>query len=184
MQSLPLILRRRAAGQNTLVINPVAEPAPDQNPNAVARLTEMRSNAERAYAVVDMTSTNNALTRAKRGVMLTDNRTTVVIQDELVLKAPGEIVWTVYTPATVTLSGGAKIAKLEKDGKALLCKLGGLGQAKFSAEPVDGCTLTRLSIRTAVKERARLSVACRLLADGDTLNQKLYDVSPISTWGE
>lgn len=184
INELPLIMRRRAAGQNTLVINPTKEPAPDQNPNAVAKLTEMRSNAARAYAVVDMTSTNTALSRAKRGVMLTDNRTTVVVQDELVLKAPGEIVWTIYTPASVTLSGGAKIAKLEKDGKALLCKLGGLSNAKFSTESVENCTLTRLSIRAAVKDRARLSVACRLLGNDESLNQKLYDICPISTWGE
>lgn len=181
---LPLMLRRRAAGQNTLVVNPAAEPAPDQNPTAVAKLTEMRSSAERAYAVVDMTSTNVALTRAKRGVMLTDNRTTVVIQDELVLKSEGEIVWTVYTPASVTLSGGAKIAKLEKNGKTLLCKIGGLGNAKFVTESVDGCDLTRLVIRASVKDRARLSVACRLIAADEPLSQKLYDVCPISTWGE
>ncbi|MBQ8309800.1 MAG: hypothetical protein IJX80_02160 [Clostridia bacterium] len=184
INELPVMMRRRAAGQNTLVINPVAEPAPDQNPNAVAKLTEMRSSTDRAYAVVDMTSTNSALVRAKRGVMLAESRTTVVIQDELVLKKPGEIVWTVYTPASVTLSGSGKIAKLEKDGKTLLCKLGGLGQAKFNADPVHGGELTRLFIRASIKDRARLSVACRLLAEGDALNQKLYDVCPISTWGE
>ncbi|MBQ8416405.1 MAG: hypothetical protein IJX13_05860 [Clostridia bacterium] len=184
IDSLSIMLRRRAKGQNTIVVNPTQEPAPDQNPNAEAKLTEMKGSAERVYAVVDMTSTNDAITKGKRGVMLTDGRKTAVIQDELVLAGPGEILWTVYTPAAVTLCGGNKAAKLEKDGKTLLCKIGGLGQAKFAAEPVDGCDLTRLYIKTEVKERVRLSVACSLLSEGETHTKKLYDITPISAWGE
>ena len=184
MTQLPVMMRRRATGQNTVVINPVAEPAPDQNPGAVAKLTEMRGAPDRAYAVVDMTSTNKAIVRGKRGVMLTENRSTVVVQDELVLTSPGTVLWTVYTPAAVTLCGGGKVAKLEKNGKTLLCKLGGLGQARFETETLENYGLTRLYIRAAVKERVRLSVACRLLAEGETVNQKLYDVKPISTWAE
>ncbi len=183
IEALPVMLRRRAEGQNTVVINPAKEPAPDQNPDAAAKLIEMRSAPERAYAVVDMTSTCDAILRGKRGVMLTNDRTTAVIQDELVLKAPGELLWTVYTPAAVTVSGGGKIARLEKDGKTLLCKVGGLGAAKLTAEEVPGCNLTRLSIRVSVGERVRLSVACRLLGEGEALNQSLYELTPIANWG-
>lgn len=181
--ALPLLLRRRAIGQNTITVNPTEEPDPDQNPTAAAELTEMRSNADRAYAVVDMTSTNDAFLRAKRGVLLTERRTTVVIQDEMVLKTAGVLRWTVYTPAAVTLCNGGKCAKLEKDGQTLLCKIGGLGQARFTVEPVENSALSRLTIRTEIKERARLSVACRLISDGDSVHQKLYEVAPISTWG-
>ncbi len=183
IETLPLMVRRRAAGQNTILVNPVSEPAPDQNPHANAKLVEMKGSEDRIYAVVDMSTTNEAILRGKRGVMLTDRRTTVVIQDELVLKAPGEILWTVYTPAEVTVSGGGKIAKLTAQGKTLLCKLGGLGQAKFAFEKVENCDLTRLYIRAEVKERVRLSVAARLIDEGDSLQQKIYDVTPISTWG-
>jgi len=182
IESLPVMMRRRAAGQNTIIVNPVAEPAPDQDPHANAKLIEMKGSEDRIYAVVDMSSTNSAILRGKRGVMLTDHRSTVVIQDELVLKAPGEILWTVYTPAEVTVSGGGKIAKLECEGKTLLCKLGGLGQAKFAFEKVENCDLTRLYIRAEVKERVRLSVAARLIEEGESLQQKIYDVTPISTW--
>lgn len=183
IESLPLMLRRRAAGQNTLVVNPVAAPAPDQDPNATAPLVEMRGSLERIYAVVDMTATNPALARAKRGVMLTENRTVAVIQDELVMKKPGKILWTVYTPAAVTLSGGNKIAKLEKDGKTFLCKVGGYGKARFATEAVEGCEMTRLYIEADVKDRLRLSVACALLEEGENLNKKLYDTTPMSNWG-
>ena len=184
MEALPVMLRRRAAGQNTIVVNPTEEPAPDQNPLAVAKLTEMKGSAEHIYAVVDMASTNDAILRGKRGVMLTDNRSTVVIQDELVLSAPSKVVWTVYTPATVTLCNGNKSAKLEKDGKTLLCKVGGVGQAKFACEAVEGCDLTRMFIELDVKERLRLSVACALIDADESTTKKLYDTAPISTWGE
>ncbi len=184
MTELPVMMRRRAAGQNTIVVNPTREPAPDQEPNANAPLVEMRGSNERVYAVVDMTETNKAILRGKRGVMLTDGRKVAVIQDELVLKAPGTVVWTVYTAASVKLCGGSRVAKLEKDGKTLLCKLGGVGGARFAAEPVEGTALTRLTVKAEIKERMRLSVACALLEAGETISKKLYEQKPISTWGE
>ncbi|MBQ9773738.1 MAG: hypothetical protein IJW30_03650 [Clostridia bacterium] len=183
ISALPVMMRRRAAGQNTIVVEPASEPAPDQNPYAEARLTEMRGSADRVYAVVDMGETSDLILRGKRGAMLTDGRGTAVIQDELVLSRPAKVVWTVYTPASVTLCSGGKSAKLEKDGKTLLCKLGGLGSARFACEEVAGCDLTRLYVEADVKERLRLSVACALLAEGEPVTKKLYDTTPMSNWG-
>ena len=184
IETLPLMLRRRAVGQNTIVINPATEPTPDQAPHAHAPIVEMKGREDRIYAVVDMTSTNKNILRGKRGVMLTDNRTTVVIQDELVLTAPGEILWTVYTPAEVELSNGSKIAKLTVGDKVLKCQIGGFGKAKFAAEKVENSDLTRLFIKAEVKDRLRLAVAAKVIGEGEDFSQKLYEVAPISTWGE
>lgn len=184
IETLPVMMRRRAAGQNTIVVNPAAEPAPDQAPHANAKIVEMKGRKDHIYAVVDMTATNKDILRGKRGVMLTDNRTTVVIQDELVLKAPGEILWTVYTPAEVELLNGAKVAKLTAGEKVLKCQIGGFGKAKFAAEKVENSDLTRLYIKAEVKDRLRLSVAAKVIGEGEDFAKKLYDVTPISTWGE
>ncbi len=181
IEALPVMLRRRAAGQNTIVVNPAREPAPDQRADAVAPLSVMRSSMERAYAVVDMKETSRDILRASRGVMLTENRTVAVIQDEIVTKKDSTFVWTVYTPASVTPVCGGKAVKLEKDGKILLCKLGGVS-AKFETEAVEGCDLTRLCIRVKGKSRLRLSVACRLMMDGDSVTDKLYETTPMSKW--
>ncbi len=183
-EELPLILRRRAEGQNTFAVNPPPSPAPDQRPEATAPLTEMRSRADHVYAVVDMTSTNENLVRAKRGAMLTANRTVAVVQDELVLKKPTDVVWNAYTAAKVNILCGGKSAKLEQNGKILLCRLGGVGQARFAAEPMEGSALTRLSVRVSGKEKIRLSMACTLFTEDMTAAQKLYEGKPISTWGE
>lgn len=184
IDTLPVMMRRRAAGQNTIVVNPAAEPAPDQAPHANAKIVEMKGRQDRIYAVVDMTDTNKDILRGKRGVMLTADRTTVVIQDELVLKAPGEILWTVYTPAEVELLNGAKAAKLTVGDKVLKCQIGGFGKAKFAAEKVENSDLTRLYIKAEVKDRLRLSVSAKVIGEGEDFAQKLYDVTPISTWGE
>ena len=183
-ESLPIMMRRRAVGQNTIVVNPAAEPAPDQEPHANAKLVEMKGREDRIYAVVDMTATNKDILRGKRGVMLTDNRKTAVIQDELVLTAPGEILWTVYTPAEVEILNGGKIAKLILNDKVLKCQIGGFGKAKFETEKVENCDLTRLYIKAEVKDRLRLSVAAKVIGEGDDFDAKLYDVAPISTWGD
>ena len=184
IDALPVMMRRRAAGQNTIVVNPAAEPAPDQEPHANAKIVEMKGREDRIYAVVDMTSTSKDILRGKRGVMLTDNRQTVVVQDELVLTAPGEILWTVYTPAEVELSSGSKVAKLTVGNKVLKCQIGGFGKAKFAAEKVEESDLTRLYIKAEVKDRLRLAVAAKVIGDDEDFDQKLYEVTPISTWGE
>ncbi len=184
IENLPLVLRRRAVGQNTIVVNPATEPTPDQEPHANAKIVEMKGREDRIYAVVDMTSTNKAILRGKRGVMLTDNRSTVVVQDELVLTAPGEILWTVYTPAEVEILNAGKVAKLTIEDKVLKCQIGGFGKAKFATERVEDSDLTRLYIRAEVKDRLRLSVAAKVIGEGEDFDAKLYEVAPISTWGE
>ena len=184
MEALPLMMRRRAVGQNTIIVNSAAEPAPDQEPHANAKIVEMKGCEDRIYAVVDMTATNKYILRGKRGVMLTDNRKTMVVQDELVLKAPGEILWTVYTPAEIEILNGGKVAKLTVEDKTLKCQIGGFGKAKFEAQKVENCNLTRLYIKAEVKDRLRLSVAAKVIGEGEDFDQKLYEVAPISSWGD
>lgn len=183
-EKLSPMLRRRAEGQNTLVVDPTEEPMADQNPDASAPLLEMRSAPDLAYAVVDMTSTNPLLLRAKRGVLLTEGRSVAVIQDELTVAHPTQVVWYAWTKADVRLNKSGRTARLSQNGKTMLCKLGGVGSpARFEAERFEESGLTRLSVTVEVKERMRLSVACRLLEKGMSASQKLYELTPISRWG-
>ncbi len=180
---LPLLLRQRAQGQNTLVVNPAEEPLPDQNPQAVAQILEARSAPGLAYAVLDMSSTNDAIVRGRRGILLTDDRRVAVVQDELVLAAPAEVVWGAYTRATVRY-GGARTLVLEQNGRQLLCKLCGAGNARFETAQVDDTGWLRVTVRAVVQERLRLAVACRLFRpETDSRSEKLYECRPMSTWG-
>lgn len=184
-EALSMLLRHRAEGQNTIVVNPTAESIPDQKPGAVAPLTEMRSSHDRVYAVMDMTDTNDAILRAKRGVMLANDRTVAVIQDEIVLRDAGTVVWNAYTPAEVRLNKSGRVAKLKMGGKTLVCRLLGVGHpARFEELEMGESGLTRLSVRVDGKERLRLAVICYLEKDGDKRLQRHYDMLPMSKWSE
>ena len=182
-EALSMVLRRRAQGQNTMVFQPTADDMPDQNCDATAPICEMRSSADRVYAVVDMTNTSDALVRAKRGVMLTAGRTVAVIQDEAILAESGVAVWTAYTPAEVALNASARVARLTINEKTLLCKLVGIGHpAHFEAETLEESGLTRLTVRVEGKDRVRMAIACSLeTADSDACT---YEMTPMSKWSE
>ena len=179
--ALPVMLRHRAEGQNTIVIDPVAEPAPDQNPDAVATILEARSTADHAYAVVDMTSTNDLIVKGRRGILLTENRTLAVIQDELTLVSPAKALWSAYTTAKATRIGKRTLL-LEKNGKTLLCKLVGGASACFELLPTADETLTRVCVSVEVKEKLRLAVACKLMNEGTNASEKLYEMKPMRAW--
>ena len=184
-ESLPMLLRRRAEGQNTVVINPTEQSVPDQNPGATAPLIEMKSAANRVYAVLDMTKTNDALLRAKRGVMLTEGRSVAVVQDELTLDAPGTVVWTAYTRAEVALNASGRAAKLTINEKTLLCRLCGVGSpARFTVEAIGDGGLSRISVRMEGKDRLRMAVVFRLMGEDDSISERHYEITPISKWAE
>ena len=158
--------------------------SPEQNADADVKIVEMRSSAARAYAVADMTSAFDAAVRAKRGVMLTENRSVVVIQDEITFAEPADFVWSAWTQANTKVSGSGRSAVLELNGKRMGCKLCGVGSpAKFElTEDENGWKC--LTVRVPNKEKLRMAVVCRLLADGDRATEKVYDVVPMAKWGE
>jgi hypothetical protein len=174
-------IRRRAEYQNTIVINPDTKTVADQNPDASAPITEARSLPERAFATVDMTATADELLRAKRGILLTENRTVAVVQDELTLRESGEVLRTAYTSAEVEQVNG-KTLILRQDGVALLCKLSGAGNSRFEISDLNDGEATRISVRVSVKDKLRMAIACKLLNDPTERSEKLYDNTPMSNW--
>ncbi len=179
-EELPLMLRARAEGQNTIVVNPQDAPAPDQNPDSDAILCEARSTATRAYAIMDMATTNDLILRGKRGILLTDNRRVAIVQDELTLSEPASIVWRAYTAAKIR-SVSARTLILEQNGKCLLCKLMG-GSGRFAVTSMENSNFSRITVETAVKDKLRMAVAFRLMEDDVKKSDKLYELRPMSTW--
>lgn len=109
--------RKRAEGQNTIVINPRSEP--DQNPTAKARITNFTSNRQQGFAIVEMTSAYGDALSARRGIALTEGRKMVILQDELKLKRPSEIYWFMHTQAQIELTKDKKTAILTYSGKRI-----------------------------------------------------------------
>lgn len=152
-----------------------------QSPAANAVLLQARGAADRAFAVVDTEEIAKTIKRGKRGVCLLAGRTIAVVQDELTVSKPTNLVWTAYTPATVAKLRRRSVI-LEKNGKKLLCRIAG-ATAQWKAEPVEG-GLTKLTIALSVSGKARLAVACKAFAEGDDPNETFYTPEPISKWGE
>jgi hypothetical protein len=92
--------RLRTEGHNTLVIN-----GENQDPAARAPIVAYSSEPDRTYAVADLSAGYRAhASRVRRGVALLDRRH-VLVQDEIEAAAPLEIVWTMHTPAEISLDG-------------------------------------------------------------------------------
>jgi len=113
--------RTRAEGHNTLVINPDASSG--QKANTFAPASEPVDTGKVVYSVTDLTDAyaDNA-TMVQRGFMLTDNRTNIVIRDEISLKAKSDVYWFMHTDALIELTD-SETAVLTKNGKSITMKL-------------------------------------------------------------
>jgi len=107
------LYKRRAEGHNTYVINPSEDPG--QGGTAFAPITEFVTKEKGGYAVIDL---SNAYTAKKmqRGFMLTDDRRTLIIQDEVSLVEKSDIHWFMHTAANIELADNNKTAYLTSNG--------------------------------------------------------------------
>ncbi len=125
------IYYKRAEAHNTLVINPTT--GPDQNKKAVAQVIKSGTSDNTAFGILDMTPVHDDYVSAKRGMMLTDNRNRVIVQDEVVAKEESEFYWFANTKAGIKLSEDGKSVILNRDGEMMLARIiAGPAEAKFT----------------------------------------------------
>jgi hypothetical protein len=129
--------RCRAEGNNCLLINPGREP--DQTATATADVKQLSSEATRASAVVDLTRAyeKHGAASVRRGFALIDNRTRLLVQDELraaSAEKPLDYWWFMHTDATVDVSAndGGATAILKKGGETLTARIVSPAGARFS----------------------------------------------------
>jgi hypothetical protein len=124
--------RLKTSGQNTLMLN-----GENQDTKATAPLTAFRTSADGGFAIADLTAAYAAsgATRVHRGVSLRDNRSRVLIQDEIETSEPAELTWTMHTQATIELLGDR--AMLSQGGAALEARILAPAGATFSVEDVE-----------------------------------------------
>lgn len=123
--------RLKTSGQNTLLLN-----GANQHPEAVAPLTAFESSGDGGFAIADLTAAyaERGATRVHRGVHLRDNRTRVVIQDEVETSQPAELTWAMHTRAAIEVEG--ERALLKQGGAVLEARLLSPPGATFSVEDV------------------------------------------------
>lgn len=132
--------RKRAEGQNTLVLNPGA--GPDQNLAATGKIVRTDGNAGTAFSVADLSEAyaDRGVIRWRRGIAAVDGRSRVVVQDEAAGRTPISWHWFMHTNADITIAEDGRTAMLTLRGKQLQARLlDGPAGARFSvreAEPL------------------------------------------------
>jgi hypothetical protein len=124
--------RLKTSGQNTLMLD-----GANQDTKAAAPLTVFRTSADTGFAIADLTAAyaGSGATRANRGIALRDNRSRVLIQDEIETSKPVDLTWTMHTLADVDIQGDR--ALLSQGGVTLEARLLSPPGATFTVEDVE-----------------------------------------------
>ncbi|HUT35685.1 MAG TPA: heparinase II/III family protein [Planctomycetota bacterium] len=149
--------RLRTEGHNTLTLG-----GENQDPAAKAPILAFASSEARAFAVADLSRANKGAARWWRGIALLDRRE-VLVQDEVELKAPSDVVWAMHTPAVVQVAGATATLKVgEACLRAWVLEPAGARFETASATPpkpqAQNEGVSRLFIRLAGAKEARVAV--------------------------
>ncbi len=185
----------RAEGNNCVVLNP--DEGPGQTIGSTAYIEKFHTDSDGAYAVMDLTDAyTDHVHSYKRGMKLFDNRSAVLLQDDIV--SNGKITegyWFMHTDAEITLSDDKKTATLTKDGQTITAKIVlANDKAVFSvvdAAPLD--TSPNPAVQQSIDYGKKLaidisgvqsiSLAVLFSASNETSISK-DSIVPIEYWGE
>lgn len=185
---------KRAEGQNTIIANPGE--GPDQNPDADAIIERFETHGDEGFGILDMTKTNNAFASAKRGIKLTDDRSRVVLQDEIVLNRESELWWFAHTDGDIQVSEDKKSAIITMGGDRMFAHITHCSEdAEFMIMPALPLETSpkaadetyqdiyKLAINTTAKERFELTVEFIPVAQGEAPAEKFLPITKLEQWG-
>lgn len=186
--------RTRAEGQNTILLDP--GPGPDQTVDAFSAITAFQADAEQPYAIVDLTQAlGSKAASAQRGMRLVNQRTGVILRDELVLNDSAETYWFMHTRAAIEqYSTDRRSVILEQNGKRIWVGiLDGEGtfydtaavpleSSPQSAEQNQNRGIRKICIHRETISEWNLTVAFLPLQDGETVPQQIPAVSQLAEW--
>ncbi len=113
-----LYYRKNVEGQNTLLINPKATEG--QDTHAMSEIYKFESADSAAYGLIDMSEAYaEEATDVKRGIALVNNRSALLVQDEIKTKKASEIYSFFHTQATLNIAPDKKSAIMESGGKKM-----------------------------------------------------------------
>jgi len=137
-------LRVSNAGHSTLTVgSPSSVGEALQDIEATASVTNFYSSPARSHAVLDLSNVypENGGRRVLRGIALVDNRSRLLMQDEVHLvsnsSAPSStaVIWRMLTEAQVTVSADGSRATLEMHGKSMLVEILSPAGLRFQVAP-------------------------------------------------
>ena len=114
------LYRYRAEGHNTLVINPSKDGG--QKIEGAAKIDRFEYDDNDSLAVMDLTDMYDAKS-VKRGFKLIDNRSAVIIQDEIKTDTPSDIWWFMHSAQGIEVSEDKKSATIKGEYRNLKISL-------------------------------------------------------------
>ncbi|HET9239112.1 MAG TPA: hypothetical protein VFO10_17770 [Oligoflexus sp.] len=192
--------RLRAEGKNTLVLNP--DPRPDQNPEGKAEIERILTQPGDAMAIINLSGVyDRDASSVRRGLGLRQKRQTVLVQDEIKMKTPGRVWWSMHTTAAVELQQDGRVAILKKGGQNLWLEIQSPARAGFvlrdasylpglsfplsknSPNTFQGDPVKKLTITLDNVSAATLSVGMKLVTD--TRSAPGFPAfAPLDDWAE
>ena len=187
-----LLYRVRPEGHNTLVINPSADMG--QENSADCPITKFVSKNKGAYAITDLTSAySTEADSVIRGFMLTDDRRTVIIRDEISLKDTSEVYWFMHTMADIDIED-SNTAVLKIGNKSMQLKMqveGAVAELyETAAEPfeisqgasnqADNSAYSKVAIKATGS--GEISISVRLTPLNEQFANNEFLPSAISQW--
>lgn len=189
------LYRYRAEGHNTLVINPSKDGGQDLK--AFPKIDRFESGESSSFAVTDLSDVYKAHAKdVKRGIKLTNNRKSIIVQDELDLNSPSEVKWFMHTPCEIEIAPDGKSARVKGDYRDMLVYLLDDIDASFSvmkAQPLPtsptndkqnkNTNFRKLVLSMTDVTTATIPVCFSFVASGEEA-QNLYmpEVVPLSNW--
>ncbi len=180
--------RLRAEAHNTLVIGP--DDQPDQDPKAAAKITRYESNADRGFAITDLSAAYQHGKSVTRGLWFDRKNNYVLLQDQIVTESAKDVWWFAHSEASIEPSPDNRAAKLILGGKQMTMRLIAPADAKFTfgkAQPLPTSPnpegqaknkATRIAIHLPNTTDTRIVV---IFTPGDVVAPKLK-VVPLKDW--
>ena len=187
--------RTRAEGHNTLAIDPFTPDAGDKT--GTTTLLAQGSDVDSAYAVADLSASYpDEVSSWKRGVRLFDDRSQLLVQDEISAAGPIEALWSMHTGAEVQVAADGRSAVLFQDGERVLARIVSPGQTfiRMAAAPLPtsptmtqtaNTGITKLAVQVRGSQNVTLAVQLTPLRRGAAVAAAPAAVTPaaLGSWG-
>lgn len=190
--------KKRAEGHNTIVINPADDKGTrhaDQNVDANSQIEEFRSSDSYAYGIVDLTDAYTPyVTQARRGFAMVNNRSAVIVQDEIKTSKPIEVYSFFHTSAAIEISKDKKSAELTLNGKKMKATLASPSNAVFEDMKAESLlekykntgtkvsdSIRKLAVHLKDASNPTISVVFEPIYDGQT-ESTLPKLLPLDSW--
>jgi hypothetical protein len=187
--------RTRAEGHNTLAVDPFDANAGSKT--GATKLISKGSDVDSAYAVADLSAAYpDKVSSWKRGVRLFDNRSQLLVQDEITASGSIEALWSMHTGAEVQVAADGRSAVLFQNGERVLARIvspGDLTFVRMAAAPLptspvltqtpnDG--ISKLAISVKGSQNVTVAVQLTPLRHGTTVQGAPAAVVPtaLGSW--